>query len=159
MDEKRRWSVEAAIETIRQLAVGGGNFILNVGPDAAEAHRQALACWHSACKADKRIRPNQLIDSLGAGAGMERDAALYHLADRYIGVDSFTANLAMNSNHPAVILLISVGDSLSYRSVTKPVTPEQPGNFGTQSSGDMLAAVGDLGPRRTAAPESHPLPV
>ena len=159
VDEKRRWPVEAAIETIRQLAVGGGSFILNAGPDAAEAHRQALACWHSACKADKRIRPDQLVDSLGAGAGMERDVALYHLADRYIGVDSFTANLAMNCNLPAVILFASVGDSLSYRSVTKPVTPEQPGDLGTISSGDVLAAVGDLGPRRTAAPEAHPLPV
>ena len=74
-------------------------------------------------------------------------------------MDSFTANLAMNCNLPAVILFASVGDSLSYRSLTKPVTPKQPGDLGTISSGDVLAAVGDLGPRRTAAPEAHPLPV
>ena len=159
LDEKRRWPVEAAIETIRQLATGGGTFILNAGPDAAETHRQALACWRSACKANKRIRPDQLIDSLGAGAGMERDVALYHLADRYIGVDSFTANLAINCNLPAVILFASVGDSLSYRSVTKPVTPKRPGDLGTISSGDVLAAVGSLGPRRTASPDAQPLPV
>ena len=159
VDEKRRWPVEAAIKTIRKLAVSGGSFILNAGPDAAEAHRQALACWHSACKADKRIRPDQLIDSLGANAGLERDVALYHLADRYIGVNSFTANLAMNCNLPAVILDANIWDRLSYRSVTESVTPEKPGDLGTISSGDVLAAVGVIEPRGKAAPEAHPLPV
>ena len=159
VDKKRRWPVEAAIETIRQLAIDGGSFKLNAGPDAAEAHRQALACWHSACKADKRIRPDQLIDSLGVGASMERDVALFNLADRYIGVDSFTAKLAMNCNLPAVILFASVGDSLSYRSVTKPVVPEKPGDLGTISCGEVLAAVGDLARHRTATPEAHLLPV
>mgnify|MGYP007000213837 CR=1 len=47
--------------------------------------KEALACWHSACKADKRIRPDQIINLLGPNAGIKRDVARYHLVDRYIG--------------------------------------------------------------------------
>lgn len=160
LDDKRRWPVAAAIDTIAKLAQEGGSFILNAGPDAADTHLQALSKWKDACHADSRITPEQLIDSLGPGASMERDIALYHLADRYIGVDSFTANLAMNCNLPAVILFAKSGDRLAYRSAVEAVIPEADGNLGTVAGEDVLAASGRLAarPERTPA-ANHPLPV
>lgn len=160
LDENRRWPLFAAIETISQLAQQGGSFILNAGPDAATTHRTVTAAWKDACARNSKIKPWQLIDSLGTDASMERDIALYHLADRYIGVDSFTANLAMNCNLPAVILFAKASDSLAYRSVVEAVIPGVNGDLGTITAKDILRSVNALpdGHSRRAATD-QPLPV
>ena len=160
LDEKRRWPVAAAIRTISKLAEGGGSFILNAGPDAADTHRQAFCVWQDACRASGRVKPSQLIDSLGPDASMERDVALYHLADRYIGVDSFTANLAINCNLPAVILFAKAGDRLAYRAIVEAVIPATDGDLGTLVDTDVLSAAGRLAARLDKAPATdQPLPV
>lgn len=160
VDDKRRWPVAAAIKTISQLAEQGGSFILNAGPDAADMHLDALSAWKDACRANSRIKPGQLIDSLGPDASMERDVALYHLADRYIGVDSFTANLAMNCNLPAVVLFAKSSDRLAYRSQVEAVIPAVEGNLGTISGSDILTAVKQLGAGMAVATDTdQPLPV
>ena len=46
------------------------------------------------CRENQKVKTGQLIDSLGPDASMERDVALYHLADAYLGVDPYP-NLAM----------------------------------------------------------------
>ncbi|MEC7236809.1 MAG: hypothetical protein VXW17_02195, partial [Pseudomonadota bacterium] len=159
-DDKRRWPVAAAIETIGKLAESGGSFILNAGPDAADTHRQALSVWQKTCRANARIKPSQLIDSLGPDASMERDVALYHLADRYIGVDSFTANMAINCNLPAVILFAKAGDRLAYRAIVEAVIPATEGDLGTAKDADVLSAAGRLAARLDrAAAKDQPLPV
>jgi ADP-heptose:LPS heptosyltransferase len=55
---------------------------------------------------------------------MARDTALYHAADGYIGVDSFTANLAFNCNLPATVLFAKAGDTLRYKPAVFPLYPD-----------------------------------
>ena len=65
-----------------------------------------------------------LIDSLQYTPSMARDIALYHAADGYLGVDSFTANLAFNCNLPATVLFAKARDSLRYKPAIFPMFPE-----------------------------------
>ena len=86
---------------------------------------------------------------------MERDVALYHLADAYLGVDSFTANLALNCNLPAVILFAAQRDRLTYRSTTVPLAPETRGELGSIGT----AAIADALQSMLGDSKPHPLPV
>jgi len=160
-DEKRRWPVAAAIETIATLAVDGGSFILNAGPDAADYHRVTMAAWSERCRSDRRLKRDQLADSLGPDASMERDVALYLRADRYLGVDSFTANLAMNCNLPAVVMFASARDRLAYRSRVEAVTPSVAGDLATTPAADVITAVSRLARPAGAGHtrEGQPLPL
>jgi ADP-heptose:LPS heptosyltransferase len=144
LDEKRRWPIDTAIEVIAALAADGGTFILNAGPDAANHHRAMMAAWRDRCRGDRSISTGQLVDSLGPDASMERDIALYHLADRYLGVDSFTANLAMNCNLPAVILFAWPRDRLTYRSRVEAVVPASGGDLATISKDQVITALSRL---------------
>ena len=94
----------------------GGSLILNAGPDAASYHDAMLEKWDEPA--------NQLIDSLRHTPSLARDIALYHAADGYVGVDSFTANLAFNCNLPATVLFAKAGDGLRYRPFVFPVFPD-----------------------------------
>jgi len=115
-DLARRWPIEHANTVLTALANDiGGSFILNAGPDAAHYHDAMLAAW---------CGPHtQLIDSLKHDPSMARDIALYHAADLYVGVDSFTANLAFNCNLPAVVLFAKAGDVLGYKPAIAPLFP------------------------------------
>jgi len=161
VDDKRRWPIDAAIEVIATLAANGGSFILNAGPDATGYHRAVMSAWQNRCRKDRSISKTQLIDSLGPDASMERDIALYHLSDYYIGVDSFTANLAMNCNLPAVILFAWERDRLAYRSVVEAVTPATGGDLATTAADDVIAAFSRLQVRGKAQQGSaaQPLPL
>ena len=133
----------------------GGSFVLNAGPDAAEYHREAMAAWHERCRKNQKVKTGQLIDSLGPDASMERDVALYHLADAYLGVDSFTANLAMNCNLPAVILFAAQRDRLTYRSRVMPLAPTTRGDLTSIGTAAIAQALHTILTDRAA----HPLPV
>ena len=161
LDEKRRWPIDAAIEVMARLASSGGSFILNAGPDAADYHRATMAAWQDRCRTDKSILPAQLIDSLGPEASMERDIALYHLADFYLGVDSFTANLAMNCNLPAVILFAWERDRLAYRSRVEAVTPAHGGDLATTPVDQVISGLARLKERgkTTRVEQDQPLPL
>ena len=115
-DPARRWPLEHANTTLKQLTSQiGGSLILNAGPDASSYHDAMLARWDG---------PDQLlIDSLGHKPSMARDVALYHAADGYVGVDSFTANLAFNCNLPATVLFAKAGDTLRYKPAVFPLYP------------------------------------
>ena len=161
LDDKRRWPVDAAVETLARLASKGGSFILNAGPDAADYHRATVAAWRDRCQTDRSITSAQVIDSFGPDASMERDIALYHLADQYLGVDSFTANLAMNCNLPAVILFAWAHDRLAYRSTVEAVTPTSGGDLATTSVDGVVAAFSRLKAASQAKQEAQdqPLPL
>ena len=116
-DPTRRWSLDHACATLKKLAHQiGGSLILNAGPDAATYHEAMLKTWDGPA--------DHLIDSLQHTPSMARDIALYHAADGYLGVDSFTANLAFNCNLPATVLFAKAGDSLRYKPAIFPVFPE-----------------------------------
>ena len=161
LDDKRRWPIDAAVETLARLASKGGSDILNAGPDAADYHQATISAWRDRCQKDRSISAAQVIDSLGPDASMERDIALYHLADQYLGVDSFTANLAMNCNLPAVILFAWAHDRLAYRSKVEAVTPTCGGDLATTSVDEVIAALSRLKAASPAKQEEqdHPLPL
>tara|TARA_X000000950_G_scaffold285081_1_gene389871 strand:- start:510 stop:1622 length:1113 start_codon:yes stop_codon:yes gene_type:complete len=159
LDEKRRWPIDAAIEVIATLAATGGSFILNAGPDATAYHRAVMSAWQDRCRTDRSISVSQVIDSIGPDAAMERDIALYHLADYYLGVDSFTANLAMNCNLPAVILFAWDRDRLAYRSVVEAVTPATGGDLATTPVDEIIAAFTRLKASGKARQGDQPQPL
>lgn len=150
LDEKRRWPISAAIEVIATLAAqSGGSFILNAGPDASEYHDETMRQWHLKVAQNKSSKPGksskigaissgQLVDALRMAPSMGKDVALYHLADFYIGVDSFTANLALNCNLPAIVLFAHARDILQYRSKIWPLSVGT-GKQGTR--GDGIAGI------------------
>ena len=115
-DPARRWPLDHASATFKNLGRQlGGSLILNAGPDAASYHDAMLEKWDGPT--------NQLIDSLRHAPSLARDIALYHAADGYVGVDSFTANLAFNCNLPATVLFAKESDSLRYKPVIFPLFP------------------------------------
>ena len=85
----------------------------------------------------------------------ERDIALYHLADAYLGVDSFTANLAMNCNLPAVILFAAKRDRLAYRSRVAPLAPEIRGDLRSLGAASIAHSLDTM----LASRATQPLPV
>jgi ADP-heptose:LPS heptosyltransferase len=116
-DPARRWSLDHANATLNRLASQiGGSLVLNAGPDAGSYHDAMLARWDGP--------DHVLFDSLRHNPSMARDIALYHAADGYIGVDSFTANLAFNCNLPATVLFAKAGDTLRYKPVVFPLYPD-----------------------------------
>ena len=116
-DPARRWPLHHACTTLKNLEGQlGGSLILNAGSDAASYHDAMLERWDGPA--------NQLIDSLRYAPSLARDIALYHAADGYIGVDSFTANLAFNCNLPATVLFAKASDSLRYKPAIFPLFPD-----------------------------------
>ena len=116
-DPARRWSLDHASATLKNLARQlCGSLLLNAGPDASSYHDAMLEKWDGPA--------NQLIDSLRHTPSLARDIALYHAADGYVGVDSFTANLAFNCNLPATVLFAKAGDRLRYKPAVFPLFPE-----------------------------------
>lgn len=117
LDPARRWSINHANITLKRLLKQiGGSLVLNAGPDAGSYHDAMLAIWDGP--------DHLLVDSLRHTPSMERDVALYHAADGYVGVDSFTANLALNCNLPATVLFAKAGDTLRYKPSVFPLYPE-----------------------------------
>ena len=130
-DPARRWSLGHACATLKKLAHRiGGSLILNAGPDAAAYHDAMLETWDGPA--------GHLIDSLQQTPSMAHDIALYHAADGYLGVDSFTANLAFNCNLPATVLFAKAGDSLRYKPAIFPVFPEAGKGLGSIAPDDII---------------------
>ena len=116
-DPARRWSIEHANETLIKFTHQiGGSILLNAGADASSYHNAMMRKWGGS--------KVTLIDCLQHSPSMERDIALYHAADGYLGVDSFTANLAFNCNLPATVLFAKIGDTLRYKPFTFPLYPD-----------------------------------
>ena len=115
-DVLRRWPPAHAQNMIKAFYDRfGGTVFLNTGPDALELHDQLISLWAGP--------PQALVNLLPDEAPIPFMIALYHQADLYLGVDSFTANLALNCDLPAVILFNKASDSLTYRSRSYPLAP------------------------------------
>ena len=117
-DPARIWPIEHAVITLKMvLKRFGGSIIVNTGPDAQIYHEQL-------CR--ELIEPgmtDRIVDTNTLWHGIEQDIALYHIANAYLGVDSFSANLAMNCNLNAAVLFRSEGDALDYRGRNTPLVP------------------------------------
>ena len=130
-DPARRWTLDHASATLKNLAHQlGGSLLLNAGPDAASYHDAMLEQWDGPA--------DQLIDSLRYAPSLARDIALYHAADGYVGVDSFTANLAFNCNLPATVLFAKAGDRLRYKPAVFPLFPDAGKGLDSISPDDII---------------------
>ena len=130
-DPARRWSLDHASATLKNLAHQlGGSLLLNAGPDAASYHDAMLEQWDGPA--------DQLIDSLRYAPSLARDIAFYHAADGYVGVDSFTANLAFNCNLPATVLFAKAGDRLRYKPAVFPLFPDAGKGLDSISPDDII---------------------
>ena len=145
LDSARRWPIADAIQVITQLAnETKGTFLLNAGPDASAYHREAMAAWHTAVAQNPALTADQLRDCLTLNPSMAKDVALYQAANYYLGVDSFTANLALNSNLQSVILFAKTSDILRYRPYCEPIAAPVEGQIGSINPTDILAGFGRL---------------
>ena len=131
VDPARRWRLDHACYTLRNLGRQlGGSLILNAGSDATSYHDAMLEHWDGPA--------NQLIDSLQHAPSLARDIALYHAADGYVGVDSFTANLAFNCDLPATVLFAKAGDILRYKASVFPLFPDAGKELDSISSDEII---------------------
>jgi len=142
VDEARRWPIDDALKLIAAVADGSNaSFLLNAGPDAADYHSLIMQKWRLLADTNPDLKVEQLKDSLAQSPSMEKDVALYHLAAYYVGVDSFTANLAMNCNLPAVILFAKTGDILRYRSRVEAIAAPIEGKIGSIETEAITSAL------------------
>lgn len=144
-DPMRRWSISAALDIILHLAEAtGGTFILNAGTDARAYHEECMTQWR-AMTADKSHKiQTALMNSLAHNPSMAKDVALYHRADFYVGVDSFTANLALNCNLPALILFARESNILRYRSISQAVAAPEDGDISSIPTEKIIMAFDKL---------------
>jgi len=114
----RRWPTDHLAACLVSTAEKtGGSIILNAGPDAAAYVAEVTRAL------DGTGIP--MLNSLEFATSIAASLALYHLADLYLGVDSFTANLAYNCNLPAVSIFPKETDALSYKPDISPLFPRQ----------------------------------
>ena len=145
LDPARRWPIADAIHVISRLATEtGGTFLLNAGPDASAYHQDAMAAWHNVIAQNPALHAGQLRDCLTLNPSMAKDVALYQAADYYLGVDSFTANLALNSNLQSVILFAKPSDILQYRPFCEPIAAPIEGQIGSINPADILHGFAQL---------------
>ena len=117
-DVARRWPIDHAVAAISHIMSHfDASIVINSGPDARSYHAQSCAMLAA------RGLTNNIMHTDTLWRGIESDIALYHLADAYLGVDSFSANLAMNCNLKSAVLYHTDGDILNYRSDNAPLVP------------------------------------
>ena len=140
-DPMRRWPINAALHSVLHLVEAtGGTFILNAGPDARAYHEECMTSWQTMTASKNSRIQKSLINGLDHNPSMAKDVALYHRADLYVGVDSFTANLALNCNLPALILFARESDILRYRSISEPVSAPDDGDISSITTDKIIAA-------------------
>ncbi len=136
-DAARRWPLAQACRFLADYQKRrGGTLLVSAGADALDYHRQLLNIWPEGMPA-----PVILVDK---GVSLAREIALYHRADAYIGVDSFTANLAINCDLPALVLFAKKSDSLCYRPWVTALSPADRLPVGSISQTDFEQAVSAL---------------
>jgi ADP-heptose:LPS heptosyltransferase len=144
-DPMRRWPINAALHSVLHLVEAtGGTFILNAGPDARAYHEECMTSWQTMTASKNSRIQKSLINGLDHNPSMSKDVALYHRADLYVGVDSFTANLALNCNLPALILFARESDILRYRSISEPVSAPDDGDISSIATDKIIAAFDKL---------------
>ncbi|MBT6416039.1 hypothetical protein [Candidatus Puniceispirillum sp.] len=144
-DPMRRWPISAALHSVLKLVEStGGTFILNAGPDARAYHEECMTSWKALTISKNSRIQKSLINGLDHNPSMAKDVALYHRADFYVGVDSFTANLALNCNLPALILFARESDILRYRSISEPVSATNDGDISSIPTDKIIAAFDKL---------------
>ena len=133
-DPARRWPTEHAASCLARLvAEHKGTLFLSSGNDAREWNDQFLEAWP--------VGTRPPIDLLREGKDLRFELELYHQADCYIGVNSFTANLAMNCDLPSVVLYNKEVDFLNYRGNSVGLFPKTGAEIASIGATDISDAV------------------
>ena len=148
-DIARRWPTKHAADCLANLVSNhGGTIFLSSGPDAGDWNESFFRHWPG-----HLARP---VDLLHEGKDIRFELELYHTADAYIGVNSFTANLAMNCDLPSVVLYNKKTDFLNYRKNSLGVFPTRGTEMGSIKQADVAEAFARLD---KAPATDQPLPV
>ena len=112
----RQWPVRHFFDFLKIIHKKySGTFFISTGSDAINYHQELFALAKS--ENIKMIKPDELTLSL------DEEISLYHLADSYIGIDTFSANLAFNCDLPSFVMFAKQSDVLTYRPKILPVYP------------------------------------
>ncbi len=132
-DPHRRWPPGHAEQMLKAFHDRfGGTLFVNTGPDAISWHDRLISLWTGP--------EDRLVNMMPDEAPIPFMIAFYHQADLYLGVDSFTSNLALNCDLPAVILFNKASDSLTFRSRSYPLAPAPEGPLDRLTEDDFHTA-------------------
>ena len=136
-DLKRCWPVDHAVETLTSISKEvGGTIFISSGNDAKSWNKNFLDKWPRHLK-----KP---VDLRHIFSDLESEIALYHSADLFLGINSFTSNLAMNCDLPSIVLYHKRSWYLNYRDNSIGVFPEDDKNIGNIKTTDIRRNVKKL---------------
>jgi len=107
-DKNRCWPILRAVDCLSNvLKQHGGTIFVSSGDDARKMNAEFFNHWpkNLSTPVDVRRVTSELKNELG----------LFHFADLFLGINSFTANLAMNCDLPSIILFHKRSYMLNYR--------------------------------------------
>ena len=107
-DKSRCWPILRAVDCLSNvLEQHGGTIFVSSGDDAREMNAEFFNHWpkNLPLPVDVRRVTNELKNELG----------LFHFADMFLGINSFTSNLAMNCDLPSIVLFHKRSYMLNYR--------------------------------------------
>jgi len=117
-EEIRQWPVKHFFEFLKIInQKHPGTFFISSGIDAMLYHQELLNLAYS--EKIKIIEPEKLQLTL------DDEISLYHVANCYIGIDTFSANLAFNCDLPSLVMFAKKSDVLKYRSKILPIYPSE----------------------------------
>ena len=136
-DTARRWPVDHAASLLSQMVKRhGGTLFLSAGNDAISWNEGFLRCWPA--NLGRPVDVGELVNSL------KEEMSLYQCADCYVGVNTFTSNLAVNCDLPSLVVYNKRADFLNYRGNSMGVFAEKENRIETISSQTFLNKVDEL---------------
>ena len=107
-DKGRRWPVLRAADCLSNVVKQhGGTIFISSGDDAREMNAEFINHWPESLPAP--------VDVRHVTSEIKNELGLFHFADLFVGINSFTSNLAMNCDLPSIILFHKKSYMLNYR--------------------------------------------
>ena len=107
-DKSRCWPVLRAADCLSNVVKQhGGTIFVSSGDDAREMNAKFFDHW-----------PKNLpipVDVRSVTSELKNEMGLFHFADLFLGINSFTSNLAINCDLPSIILFHKRSYMLNYR--------------------------------------------
>jgi len=107
-DKNRCWPILPAVDCLSNvLKQHGGTIFVSSGEDAREMNAEFFNHW------PKNL--SKPVDVRRVTRELKNELGLFHFADVFLGINSFTSNLAMNCDLPSIILFHKRSYMLNYR--------------------------------------------
>ncbi len=136
-DKSRCWRASHAAKCLSEIVEqNGGTIFVSSGDDAGEINADFFEHWPKSLPmpVDVRRVTSELKNELG----------LFHFADLFVGINSFTANLAMNCDLPSVVLFHRSSYGLNYRGNSLGVYPEAGSEIANISCENITKQINDI---------------